>query len=293
MNVFRRRLLGSVVACAAVLVAGMAVGTPSPGRAAEAPVARPAPPPELVVALDLGDPALQAGAIRGIDVVVARGFEVDLARVLARRLGSTRVRLVNVRPAGRRLAAGAISWHIALAALTRAEVNEAHATSIPYLPAGQAVVPRRGVEPPRSLAVLRTLQLCATRRSAGVATIASVVRPDQRPILAPGNDRLVQLLQTGACDAALVDGVAVGRVVAGRGQLLGRIAVRVDREPGLVVAVAAGSPIALRDIDRVLRRLRASGTLSALARRWLGIDPARLRPLVAVEPTEPPTTLPQ
>ncbi len=33
------------------------------------------------------------------------------------------------------------------------------------------------------------------------------------------------------------------------------------------------------DLFRLVRRLRADGTLHRLARTWLGIDPARLSPL--------------
>ena len=67
---------------------------------------RPQPrPTELVVALGLGDPVLQAGVVRDGQVILARGLEVDIARDLARRLGIPRVRFVFVRPASRLLAA--------------------------------------------------------------------------------------------------------------------------------------------------------------------------------------------
>ena len=272
-----RLIGGSIVGCATVAaIALVALGATAQGRAS---AATPSPPRELVVALSLGHPALQAGVVSGSSVVLARGFEVDLARLLARRLGIARVRLIDVRPPARLLATSTPSWHVALAGLTTPELVRTVAASVPYLPSGQAVVPRRGLERLRSLDDLRRLQLCARRASAGVATIAGLVRPERRPLLAHGDARLVQLVQTGACDAALVDAVDVGRVVAGRGALLGPIAVRVDRNPGLVVAVARNGPVALGDVDRVLRRLRADGSLAVLARRWLGIDPARLRPL--------------
>ena len=48
---------------------------------------------------------------------------------------------------------------------------------------------------------------------------------------------------------------------------------------GYVVAVTRGGPVAVADVNRALARMRADGTMHRLTRRWLGIDPARLRPL--------------
>ena len=53
----------------------------------------------------------------------------------------------------------------------------------------------------------------------------------------------------------------------------------IERGGGYVVAVTRGGPIAVAEVDRALARMRADGTMHRLARQWLGIDPARLRPL--------------
>ena len=100
-----------------------------------------------------------------------------------------------------------------------------------------------------------------------------------RPTLTASNERLLQLVQTGVCDAALVDANEVGRFVAGRGGLLGPVRGRVAFGGGFVVAVTRGGPIAVAEVDRALERMRADGTMHRLNRTWLGIDPGRLRPL--------------
>ena len=100
-----------------------------------------------------------------------------------------------------------------------------------------------------------------------------------RPCSSPRTTRLLELVRTGACDAALVDADGVGRFVAGRGGLLGPVTARVESGGGYVVAVTKGGPIAVAEVDRALARMRADGTMHRLARPWLGIDPARLRPL--------------
>lgn len=272
-------LVGSAAVAAAVLVA---LGLPADSRADDPPLA-PVPqlrPTELVVALSLGDPVLQAGVVRDGEVILARGLEVEIARDLARRLGIPRVRFVNVQPASRLLAAEVRPWHVVIASIrpTRAASSLAD-LSEPYLGTDQAVVLRRGLPRLQELDDLRSKITCALRGSDGARAIATSVAPVARPILAPSNDRLLQLVQTGVCDAALVDAGGVGRLVAGRGGVLGPVSARVEFGGGYVVAVTRGGPIAVAEVGRALRRMRADGTMHRLARAWLGIDPSRLRAL--------------
>jgi cystine transport system substrate-binding protein len=272
-------LVGGAVVAAAVLVA---LGLPADSRADDplpAPVVQPRPT-ELVVALSLGDPVLQAGVVRDGEVILARGLEVEIARELARRLGIPRVRFVYVQPASRLLAAKFRPWHIVIASIrpTRAASSQAD-LSLPYLGTDQAVVLRRGLPRLQALADLRSKITCALRGSDGARALAGSVSPIMRPILAPSNDRLLQLVQTGVCDAALVDADSVGRLVAGRGGVLGPITARVEFGGGYVVAVTRGGPIAVTEVGSALARMRADGTMHRLARKWLGIDPWRLRVL--------------
>ena len=272
-------LVGCVTVVAAVLVA---LGLPPDSRADDPPAATIAQPrpSTLVVALALGDPVLQAGVVRDGQVILARGLEVDIARNLARRLGIPRVQFVYVSPASRLLAAPLQPWHLMISSIepTRPESSVADLTE-PYLGTDQAVILRRGLPRLRAIGDLRKEITCALRGSDGARAIATSVAPRVRPILAPSNDRLLQLVQTGVCDAAVVDADGVGRLVAGHGGVLGEITARVEFGSGYVVAVTRGGPIAVAEVARALERMRVDGTLHRLVRTWLGIDPARLLPL--------------
>jgi polar amino acid transport system substrate-binding protein len=272
-----------VFGAAAVALALVALGLPAEGRADDPPPppAAVAPKPtELVVALSLGDPVLQAGAVRDGKVILARGLEVEIARTLARRLGIPRIDLVYVRPASRLLAATVRPWDITLASVRATPAAAAAADlSTTFLAAGQAVVLRHGLAPLASLAALRRSVTCAVRFSDGARTIATTVEPVQAPLLPASPERLFELVRTGACDAALVDASGVGRFVAGRRALLGPVRAIVPSAGGHVVAVTRDGPVAVADVNRALARMRADGTLHRLARTWLGIDPGRLRPL--------------
>lgn len=261
-----------------VPVLTLALALAAPAAAADAPPA--ARPTSLVVALSLGDSGLQAGVVRGREVILARGFEVELARLLARRLGGRVVRFVDVRPPGRLPAAGAPSWHLAVASIEPTPAARAVAAlSAPYLTTDLAVVLRRGLERPRSLADLRKRLVCVVRGSDALPVVARTIRPAQRPLVASGRERLRTLLRTGACDAAVVPAWHAGALIAGRRASFGPVAGRIEHGDGLVIAVGRSSGLEPADVDRELRRLRADGSLGRLARAWLGLDPAALRRL--------------
>lgn len=267
-------------AAALAVMATLALGVAAAGRAEVAPPTQPPTPGGVVVALGLANPVLQAGVVRGNEVILARGFEVELARVLARRLGGRVVRFVHVPSTTRLLAASAgTGWHLALAGVEPSSGARAiGALTGPYLTTDVAVVLRRGLRAPRRLSDLRRVQLCAVRGSEAARAAASV-RARRATLLAPGPERLRSLVRTGACDAALVPAMAAGRFVAGWRTRLGPMAGRIAWGEGLVAVVARESGLDVARVDRVLADLRRDGTLGRLARTWLGLDPAALRVL--------------
>jgi len=234
----------------------------------------PPKPASLAIALNLGHPLLQAGVVRGPNVILARGFEVELARVLARRLGTRVARFAYVPSARRLLAGGTASWQLAVAGIERTASRGAR-LSAPYLTTDVAVVTRRGLERPRRLADLRSAVACATRGSTGATVLASL-RLRTPPLLVAGRDRLRDLLRTGACDVALVAAFETGRLVGGHRAQLGPVVGRIRYGDGLGVVVRPGAGYDVASVNAALAQLRRDGTLARLARSWLGLDPAAL-----------------
>jgi polar amino acid transport system substrate-binding protein len=260
-------------ASAAMLLACLAL-------AATATAAAPATkrPGQLTVALSLPAPALQVGAVRGSEIVLARGFEVDVARALARRL-RLRVRLVQVGDDRRFLRPGTTAWDVALAQLVPTPVRTRSVSfTSPYLRDDPVVLVRRGLPRPGSLAELRRLQLCAERGRRAADTVAARVRPRARPLLVRDLDTLLRRVQTGACDAALAELSRLGPALEGRRDLFGGLAGRIETERVYAIALERGSPL-LAAVDGAVRALRADGTLRRLTSAGLGIDPATLRVL--------------
>ena len=123
----------------------------------------------------------------------------------------------------------------------------------------------------QSLAELEAAVTCAVRVGDGATGARGAVRPSRQPLLAATPERLLELVRTGACDAALVDATGVGRFVAGHGaRCSGRCAPASPPAAGYVVAVTRGGPVAVADVNRALaahaRRRHAAPARAGVAR---------------------------
>jgi polar amino acid transport system substrate-binding protein len=234
-------------------------------------------PGELRVGLAMPAAGFQVGAVHGRDVVLARGLEIDLARLLARRLGVPRVRFVNEPLFSTLLRAGKKDWDIALAQIT---VTPARAKrvdfSTSYLTADQGVLLRRGLEPrPTSITALRRLQLCAERASTGGQLILDRIKPTRAPRLVQDPSRLSYDLFTQRCDAIVFDAPALAVLRRQAPDRYGALAGRIVTNERYAIALEEGSPLRPR-INAALASVIGSGVLERLRRRWLGTDTATL-----------------
>ena len=258
---------GVAGALGAVVVAQAVAASPATKRAGE-----------LTVALSLPRPALQVGAVRGGDVVVARGLEVDVARALARRL-RLRPRLIQVGDSQRLLRPGTKSWDVSLAQLVPTPArSRAVSFTRPYLRDDPVVLVRRGLVRPTTLAELRPLTLCVERGRRSADVVVARVHPRARPVLAGSLEVLLRRVQTGLCDAGVAELSRLGPALQGRSDVYGGLAGRIETDRAYAVALERDSPL-LAAADGALRSLQADGTLRRLATSWLGIDQAKLRAL--------------
>ena len=63
-------------------------------------------------------PGFQAGVVRGREVVLAKGYEIDLARAVAAQLGRPGVRFVNEARFSDLFASGAKDWEVGIGQIT-------------------------------------------------------------------------------------------------------------------------------------------------------------------------------
>jgi polar amino acid transport system substrate-binding protein len=234
-------------------------------------------PGTLTVGLSMPSAGFQVGAVRGRDVVLAKGFEIDLARALAKRLELTRVRFINEALFSKLTAAGPKDYDLALAEISVTPVRAKRVDfSVPYLRADQGVLVRRGLPTQaRSIPDLRKLQLCAERATTGSLLVASRIKPAKKPLFARNPSDLSYFLFTKRCDAIVFDAPALAvlrRQAPDRyGPLVGRIATNERYAASFEKGSALRVPV-----NTALAAFAKDGSLERLRKRWLGADTSAL-----------------
>ena len=255
-----------------LLLACVALGVPAAGAAPPTLT-----PGVLVVGVDMPSPGFQVGAVKGSQVLVARGFEISLARVLAVRLGVPAVRFYQEGQFPRLFSAGAKPWDMAIAQITITPKRQTTAVfSTPYLSADQGVLlSKLTATAPKTVVALRALPLCALAGSTGADLIASQILPTRKPLLAGNVTLLMQAVQTGRCGAAIYDAPSLATLktqAPGRyGALVGVIAT--GEQYG--VALPQGSELTPA-VNDAIAGLIADGTIARLQKQWLSTTVASL-----------------
>ena len=261
------RLLLAAAIAAGALAAGTAGAAPAPTKT----------PGVLTVGLSMPAAGFQVGVVRGRHVVLAKGLEIDLARLLARRLGIPRVRFVNEALFSTLLKPGSKDWDVALAEITVTPARRQRVDfTRPYLSADQGVLVRRDLaSTPRSLAALRPLQLCAERATTGGQLLVQRIKPRRKPLLLRDQSDLTYALFTQRCDAIVADAPMLAVLRRQAPDRYGPLAGRIVTNEKWAIAVEKGSSLGPQ-VDAALRRVLAGGALAQLRRRWLGVDTAKL-----------------
>lgn len=267
----------AAAAAAASLVALAAAGA----GAQPAPAPATMTPGVLTVGVNLPTQGFQVGSVIGTRVVYARGFEIELARAMARRMGVRGVRLVHEPTFARVIAPGAKRWDVALAQVTiTAGRRKAVALSVPYFASDQGVLLRRGLpEPtPAALSDLTPLRLCALHKSTGAATIRTRIRPAAAATLYADQTRMMGALQAGRCDAVVHDAAILAVQHAATPERYGALAGALPTGERYA-AVLPRTSTNVAPVNRAINALRRDGTIDALSARWLRLPADGLRPL--------------
>jgi ABC-type amino acid transport substrate-binding protein len=245
---------------AAIVSAGLLVAAASAGGAASPPTRTKG---VLTAAIELGSPGFAEGTLAD-----PRGFDVEVARALARRLG-LRIRFVDY-PFPRLFVPGPKPYDVALEFVTvlpgRARFVD---FSTPYLSSTQGVLVAEDIDGPVTLARLRTLQVCAKQVTTGFAYVQDVLRPEGLVLEYPTAAAALRALATSICDAFVFDLpslIAAKRAAPNR---YGPLAGRVGATEHYGVVLRKGSPLRA-PVDRAIASLRRDGTIRRIGVRHFG-----------------------
>jgi polar amino acid transport system substrate-binding protein len=225
-------------------------------------------PGTLTVAVDIGTIGLAEGTIVRGRIVRASGFEIGLARALARKLG-LKLRLIDV-PFARVFTSGPKSFDTSIAHVTiTAKRARSVDFSAPYVVVNKGVLLAPGVAPPATLADLRRLRVCAQAGTTSMAYVRAKLRPRPAPHSFPSPIDALRAVSDGFCHAMIADLEILVAAKREQPDLYGPIAGQIVTRERYGAVFEQGS--ALRaPVSAALRSLVRAGVITRLATRWFG-----------------------
>jgi polar amino acid transport system substrate-binding protein len=243
--------------------------------AVPAATARPAAAPTikagtLIVAFGDPNPGFVDGSVRGSKVINPKGYEVDLAKAIAAKLGLKPSWVYS--PWTGLFAPGTKKFDISFqeATITAQRKKTVDFTST-YMDANQGVLLSKQAPVPHTLADVKKLQTCTQADTTGLAYIQDQIKPDKKPLVFPTTTALYQSVQLNRCQAAIFDVPLVlleskskpGRFGPVAGQFI------THEQYGAVLQKSSKlTPV----IDRVLGQLTKNGTVGKLQKKWFNVD---------------------
>jgi polar amino acid transport system substrate-binding protein len=225
-------------------------------------------PGTLTVALDIGTIGLAEGAIVNGRVVRARGFEVDLARALAHKLG-VELRIVDV-PFARVVRPGSKPYDVSISHVT---ITAKRAKSVdfspPYFVVNKGVLVALGVAPPATLADLRKLRVCAQAATTSIEYVRTKLRPQSAPHSFPSPIDALRAVSDGFCQAMVADLEILVAAKRDQPDLYGPIAGQIVTNERYGAVFEKESRLRA-PVGSALRSLARAGVVTRLAIRWFG-----------------------
>ena len=257
----RVTLLAVAVTAAALVSAAGASG--SRGGALPTKV-----PGTLTVGVDIGTTGLADGTFADGKIVDASGFEIDLARALARRLG-LKLRLVEV-PFANVFSPGAKPFDVSIEHVT---ITPERAKSVdfspPYFVVNKGVLLASGVTPPATLAALRGLRVCTQAATTSNSYVRDKLRPRVAPHSFPSPIDALRALSDGYCQAMIADLEILVAAQRDEPDLYGPIAGQIVTNEHYGAVFEKGSKLRA-PVGSALLALAHSGAIARLATQWFG-----------------------
>jgi polar amino acid transport system substrate-binding protein len=254
--------VGALVATSAAFARQAAAPTKSPGK--------------LVVGLNPPAVGFQVGTLRGNDVVSPKGFEIDLAKAIAGKLGisTSNIKWINV-PFTTLFRPGAKPFDFAFEESTitpqRARVVD---FSSPYFDANQGVLLKKGQAAPKSLADLKKMTICAQSTTTGLDYVQHKLRAPKVQIYNT-TSAAFSAVQVGRCQAFVMDVPIIASQKKTKPSAYGAIGGQIVTNEKYGAVLTKGSKLT-PFVSKAIKQLTADGTIAKLQKKWFNIDVAKI-----------------
>jgi polar amino acid transport system substrate-binding protein len=245
--------------------------------------ARPAAPPTLkpgALTVALNPPAVgfQVGTLRGNTVVNPTGFEIDLARDIAAKLGipAAKISWINV-PFDTLFRPGAKPFDFAFeeATITAARSRVVD-FSAPYFNANQGVLLSKTATAPKSLADLKKMSICAQSATTGLDYVQHKLQaPSSSVHIYTSTSAAFTALQVGRCDVFVMDVPIVASQKKTKPSAYGAVAGQIVTNEQYGAVLAKGSKLT-PDVSAAIKALTTDGTIAKLQKKWFNIDVSKI-----------------
>jgi polar amino acid transport system substrate-binding protein len=252
-------------------VAALAVVAVSAGSAATPPTKTPG---VLTVGLSLPAVGFQSGSVRGTKVSNPKGFEIDLAVAIAKKLGfaQSKINWYNNSNFSTVYAPGPKKWDFTFAEVT---ITAARAKNVdfstPYFKANQGVMVRKGLSPiPKTIADLKKLHLCAQTGTTGADYIKTHIKPAKADYPAT-TVIMFQELENGTCDATVYDTPIIASQRKSKPSAYGPIVGTIITNENYGAVFEKGSKLRPL-VNAAIVALTKDGTISKLQKKWFNLN---------------------
>jgi polar amino acid transport system substrate-binding protein len=255
-----------------ILVASLAVAALAATAALAAPAAAPTRTPGTLV-VGFGDAAVgfAIGTRRGSTITNPKGYEVDLAKAIAKQLAIAKVKYVYT-PWAKLFAPGSKDFDVSL---QEATITAARARTVDfsksYLNANQGVLISKDTTAPKSLADLKQLQTCAQVDTTGLGYIQTRLHPTQKPLVYQSTAAAFTAVQIGRCDALVLDVPIVALQKKSKPGAYGPVAGQIVTKEQYGIVMPKGSKLKPL-VNTAITKLTKNGTIGKLQKKWFNLN---------------------
>jgi polar amino acid transport system substrate-binding protein len=233
--------------------------------------ARPAAAPtlqagKLIVAFGDPNPGFVNGSVRGSKFLNPKGYEVDLAKAIAAKLGLTPVWTYS--PWTGLFAPGTKKFDVSFqeATITAQRKKTVDFTGS-YMNANQGVLLSKQAPVPHSRADVQKLQTCAQQDTTGLQFIQDQLKPDKKPLVFPTTTALYQSAQLNRCQAVILDVPLVLLEAKSKPGSFGPVAGQFVTHEQYGAVLQKNSKLTAV-INKTLSQLTENGTVGKLQQKW-------------------------
>jgi polar amino acid transport system substrate-binding protein len=226
-----------------------------------------------VLTVAFGDSAVGFAqyTLRGSKVQNPRGYEVDLAKAIAKQLGIAKINWVYTPWTGL-FAPGTKKFDISFQEATitpQREKTVAFSTS--YLNANQGVLISHKAKVPHSLADLKKMQTCAQVDTTGLDWIKTKLHPNKAPNQYQTTAAAFTAVQVNRCDALILDVPIVALQKKSQPSAYGPVAGQIVTHEQYGAVMQKGSKLK-SDVDKAITKLTKNGTVARLQKKWFNLN---------------------